>query len=178
MDLEAVRVRDCTCPGTPHPDGDEVYLLPTLGLEGGAAAELDLDAVKSLPAKRATDALLARWTVTFVRYGAVGWNWLRTAAKDQPSDPDRIEAVPFDVEILCSDYSLARLVAVKANDLYSEAVTAPLREAAVVPLNRQQRRSRRGQTGSSTSAKRAPTSRSSRSSSQADSDGPPLRIAR
>lgn len=174
MDLEAVRVRDCTCSGTPHDgrdghdDGDLVYLLPTLGLEGGAAAELDLDAVQGLGEKRATNALLARWTVTFVRYGCVGWNWLRDVE-------GRLEPVPFDSEVLVNDYTLARAVAAKANELYSEAVTRPLLEAAgTPPPNRAQRRSQRGRTGSSTSRPRGSRSKTPRSSSPVASGGPQL----
>lgn len=33
-----VRVGDCTCPESPHPDGDYVTLKPRLSIEAGAAA--------------------------------------------------------------------------------------------------------------------------------------------
>jgi len=171
-----VRVRDCSCPGQPHVDGDVVYLLPVLSLEGGAAAEYDLLATQSIEDEnRRTYAMLAKWTATFVRYGAVGWNWIRL-------DGDgRSEPVPFDVELLLADYSISRLIAEQANNLYSEAVMRPLFETAAANAptpNRQQRRSRTGRTAGSTSPLRASTSKRPASSSEPGSDGPALRIAR
>lgn len=178
--LISVRVRDCLCPDTPHVDGDEVYLLPSLSLEGGAAAELDREVVmegyedaSDAEKVRLTMALLARWTSTYVRYGAVGWNWLREGENGKP------EPVPFDVDVLLSDYRLARLIAAQANLLYSEAVLGPLLEAAEAATpNRAQRRSRTGRTGSSTSRRGVSTLKPSGSSSEPPSAGPPLQIAR
>lgn len=175
-----VRVRDCTCPNTPHDNGDVVYLLPSLPLEGGAAAEMDreyimdgyLEATEAQKIKL-TMRLLARYTETYVRYGAVGWNWRHLDADG------KVEDVPFDVEVLLADYSLSRLVAGQASLLYSEAVLGPLLEAAqAAKPNRQQRRSRSGRTGSSTSRKRASILPPSESSSEPDMAGPALRIAR
>jgi hypothetical protein len=37
-DLIPVRFRDCSCPGTPHPDGDVAELRPYLDFAGGAEA--------------------------------------------------------------------------------------------------------------------------------------------
>jgi len=171
-ELVTVRVRDCACPDTPH-DGDEVYLLPTLSLEGGAAAELDLLYSNDIAEARRTLVLLGRWTVTYVRYGAVGWNWLQTGEDGKP------EPVPFDVEVLLADYRLSRQIAEKANELYSEAVLGPLLAAvAGPPPNRQQRRSRTGRTASSTSARPVSISTPPASSSDEPSAGQPLRIAR
>ena len=171
-----VRVRDCACPGTPHAEeGDIIYLLPALPLAGGAAAELDLVESESHP--NSGIWLIARWTVTFVRYGAVGWNWLRIN-----EDTGRHEPVPFDVEVLAADYGLARKVAARANELYQESLLGPLLEAAgttleavVSPPNRAARRSQRGPTPASTSRPRASRSKPSKSSSQDDTDGPLLR---
>ena len=152
-------------------DGTEVYLLPALSLEGGAAAELDLMESQSIEdLERATRWLLARWTATYVRYGAVGWNWTRIGEKGP-------EPVPFDVDRLLADYRISKEIANKANELYSEAVMGPLL-AAAQPPNRAQRRSRTGRTGSSTSRRPASIPSPSGSSSPDASDGPPLRIAR
>lgn len=171
--LVTVTVRDCACPGTPH-DADEVYLLPSLSLEGGAAAELDLmDSSSVTDEKRRTTALLARWTSTYVRYGAVGWNWIRLDENGRP------EPIPFDVDILLADYRLSRSVAEKANELYAEAVLGPLLVAAAAANPSPPKKpSRRGRTDGSTSARPAPTSPLSGSSSADPSDGPALRIAR
>lgn len=169
-----VRVRDCACPDGVHPEGDEVYLLPALSLEGGAAAEYDLLMTQSIEDEdRRTYAMLAKWTATFVRYGAVGWNLVRLDENGKP------EPVPFDVEILVADYSLSRLIAEQANLLYSEAVVRPLLEAASkAQPARPPKPSPRGRTERSTSPLPAPTSPPSGSSSAADMDGPQLRIAR
>lgn len=172
--LVPVRVRDCSCPATPHEDGDLVYLLPSLSLEGGAAAEFDLMQTQEITdEQRRTFALLARWTATFVRYGAVAWNFLTV------DERGRHEPVPFDAEILVADYRISRLVAGKANELYSEAVTAPLLEAAAAANPSPPKKpSRRGQTGRSTSPRPASISEPPESSSDEPSDGPALRIAR
>ena len=125
-----VRVRDCACPDTPHADGDIVYLRPTLSLEGGIAATQDYQEVlggKGDATSMSRD-LTRRWLVDFVRYGAVGANFIE----------------PFDVQVILDDYSLAEPVSEKANDLYAEAVLRPL--GLSVPTT-----SPRGRTARSTS---------------------------
>jgi hypothetical protein len=173
--LVTVRVRACACPETPHPDGDEVYILPVLSLEGGSAAELDQVEVMGMEGDRMGNALLARWTATFVRYGAVGWNWMRMG------ENGRLEPEPFDVERLVSDYGLAKLVAGKANEIYQEALLRPLLEAAEAASKQAsppKKRSPRGRTAASISPLSTATPSQSESSSEPASDGPPLRIAR
>jgi hypothetical protein len=124
-----VRVRGCECPGSPHPDGDVVYLAPKLSLAGGLAASADISAALG------NGTMLAQlWQVTFVRYGAIGWNWL-----DEDGDP-----VPFDVNVLLDDYDLASPVAEKADELYGDTVARPF-------LTRLKAISQRGRTASSTS---------------------------
>lgn len=185
-DLIPVRVRDCACPETPHDEGDFVYLLPQLSLEGGAAAEMERLVVMEgfteateAEKTRLTMRMLARLTEVYVRYGAVAWNWLQLDDKGRP------EPVPFDVEVLLSQYKLAKTVASVASDLYSEDVLGPLFEAAAEAAkkekaagNRQQRRSRNGRTTDSTSPSRVRTLKPPESSLPVDSAGPPLRIAR
>lgn len=138
----SIRVRDCACPDAPHPDGDVVYLRPTLSLEGGIAAQQDLVAANGVQ-----DDLVRRWLVTYVRYGAIGWNW--TDADGAP--------VPFDVAVLLDDFTLSSPVAEKGDELYSEAVLRPL------GLSRS-RTSRSGPTAASTSRTRPSRSRSRASS--------------
>jgi hypothetical protein len=145
-----------------------------MSLACGAAAEVDLIEVNTKMTaggsrQEAYAALLIAWTETFVRYGAVAWNWLQ-AGKDGP------EPVPFDAEVLVNDYSLSRIVATKANELYQKAALDPLLEAA--GSNRQQRRSRRTRTGTARSRTRSATRKPRGSSSEPGSDGPQLRIAR
>jgi hypothetical protein len=139
-DLIEVRVRDCACPGTPHPDeGDLVYLLPMLGLDGGILAEQQM--LTALP-EGANAGLARRWLHTFVEYGAVGWNLI-----------DEDGPVPFDVATLLADWRLARPVADRASDLYADAVMAPFQQASP-------KSSRTGQTRRGTSRTREPISES------------------
>lgn len=120
-----VRARDCACPGSPHPEGDIVYIRPTLSLDGGLAATEALreisereirtpadatDAQKQeIGLERINRALQGKWLRVFLEHGAVGWNL------DEP----------FSVEALLEDYSLARPVADEAADRYTMAVLAP-----------------------------------------------------
>ena len=125
----AVRVRDCECPGTPHGDGDLVYLAPKLSLAGGLAASADISAALG------NGTMLAElWLVTFVKHGAIGWNVV-----DEDGDP-----VPFDVNVILEDYDLAMPVAEKADELYGDTVARPF-------LQRLKAISRRGPTEPSTS---------------------------
>ena len=151
-ELVPVRVRDCACPDTPHADGDIVYLLPTLSLEGGIVATQDYQEVLSGPGDQASMAreLTKRWLMTFVRYGAVGANFID----------------PFSVDAIMADYTIAEPVSEKANDLYGEAVLRPF------GLGRP-KTSPTGRTASSTSRTRRPTSRSRALSSVSASDGAP-----
>lgn len=124
-----VRVRACACPDTPHPDGDVVYILPTISLEGGMAAEAELAAVIAavpLPAgageaERArvaaerTRRLRPRWFRAFIEHGAVGWNLVGEGGAP----------VPFDAAAVVADYSLGRVVAEACDARYSDAVLAP-----------------------------------------------------
>lgn len=115
-DLVPVRVRDCACPHTPHPDGDVVLLRPTLSLRGGIKAQQDIRSSIGADGLVVQDELVARWMETFVREGATGWNLLDEAGRP----------VPFDIAALLADFELAGPVADKADDLYGQAVLRPL----------------------------------------------------
>lgn len=128
-----VRVRDCACPGSPHEEGDGVFLSSTLSAEGGIAAEQQMGEIRDV------DQLTQKWLVTFVRYGAQGWNFL-----------DEDGPVPFDVEDLLADWGLARPVALRAAELYQEAVSAPFQTAPARP-------SANGRTRATTSRRRSRT---------------------
>lgn len=135
MTLVPARVRDCACPGTPHDDGDVVYLSPTLTLDAGIAAEQDLAASEG-----DTDKLIRLWVKTFLTHEAKGWNLV-----DEEGAP-----VPFDIDALLSDYALARPAADKAVDMYGDTVLTPL-------LARLGRHSPTGQTQVTTSRTRSRT---------------------
>ena len=131
QDLIPVRVREC--PDGTHPDGDHVFILPKLSLEGGIAARQDMTFVQErypvgkddidaegnfvTDAGRAYDAALIRaWMVTFCRYGAVSW---------ELHDPDG-PVWPFSVDRLLEDGELGYIVADVADDHYRAAVMRPL----------------------------------------------------
>jgi hypothetical protein len=135
----------CRHPGTPH-EGHTVHLRPHIGLEGGLAAEAVLVEVnRILPAdpdrvpdsdpiwsQRAAE-IMRRWLPIFIRHGVLGWD---------------LEE-PFDVEAILADFGLARPVADRAADLYTDEVMAPFQAAPAMT-------SSPGPTGASTSP--APTS--------------------
>lgn len=127
---EFVRVRDCTCPETPHAEeGDGVLLRSTLSVAGGIAAEQRI--VKGFADE---DELMATVLPSLVRTEAIGWN---------------VEE-PFDVEALLADWTIARPVVIRAGELYLEAVVTPLAQRPPKP-------SRTGRTRATTSARRQPT---------------------
>ena len=152
-----VRVRDCPT-GMHNGEGDWVLLAPTLSLEGGLAAEQDLREVAGIASESARgEALQRRWLITFVRYGAKGWN----LHDDEDQDLD------FDAEAVLEDYGIAQPVANKAADLYTDAVLRPF-------LNRLAARSPTGRTSSTTSARPRRTRKPSAPSSPATTaDTPP-----
>lgn len=137
-DLVPVRVRDCACPDTPHELGDFVYLRATLPMEGGIIAEQQmLAAIRD----EATERLAYEWLPTFVKHGAVAWDFT-----DEDGEP-----VPFDIEVILGDWSMARAVGDKAAELYADSVMAPFQTASA-------RSSRTGRTGRGTSPTRGQTS--------------------
>ena len=157
MELERVKVRECPT-GLHNGEGDWVTLAPYLSLDGGLAAEQDLRSVVGIADENERgEAIQRRWVVTFVKYGAKGWNFHDEEGND----------LPFDVEELLANYSLGRPVADRAADLYSDAVLRPFldRLATRSPTGRTagttskaQRRTRRqsGQSSPGTSADSAP----------------------
>lgn len=132
---EFVRVRDCTCPDKPHEEGDGVFLAERLSALGGIAAEQDLT-----NAAGDADLLTRLWLITFVRYGATGWN-----LQDAEGRP-----IPFSVDDLLADWALARPVALRAGELYQASVMAPFQQTPPKP-------SRTGRTRATTSATPSPT---------------------
>lgn len=127
---EAVRVRDCACPGTPHAEeGDLVFLRSTLSAAGGLYAEQQL--VKGFADE---DELVRRLLPPLVRSEATGANFLD----------------PFDVEVILGDWRLARPVVLRAGELYLESVVTPLVPAPTKP-------SRSGRTARTTSPTPEPT---------------------
>ena len=105
----------CPCPGTPHADGDTVYLLPKMGLQGGITAEHQI-----LSFGGDQSALVGALTETFVRFGVVAWTFVDANGKPVPCTDEKRQ------ELLLTDYTLARDIGDKADELYSAAVIDPL----------------------------------------------------
>lgn len=143
--LVPVRVVDCGCPDTPH-EGHNVFVRPTISLEGGIAAEEAMlkVAVREFASDgERTRALTYAWAPVFVRHGAVDWD-----LRDEDGNPR-----PFDLEEVLGDYSMARLVADKCGELgYGSAVIAPFQ-------NQPEKPSPTGRTRDTTSPTRRQTRR-------------------
>jgi hypothetical protein len=168
-DLIPVRVREC--PDGSHPEGDHVYILPQLSLDGGIAARQDMTFANAEHPVTAADiddqgnwitengrlydaALIRRWMVTFCRYGAVSWTLHSPGG----------QVWPFDVNVLLQDAELGYEVADKADDYYRGAVMRPLVQEPSKP-------SPRGDLDGSTSAKPKSTGSPRRRSSHRASAG-------
>jgi hypothetical protein len=154
MDSEGqpVRFRDCTCPGTPHPDGDVVYLRPVLGFTAGAEAlRLWQEAIRKAsenPVFNTNEAGeleldLVRYVAeivgpVYIREGSLGWNVV-----------DDDGAVPCTRQALeALSFTEALPIVEVADDLYSNAVVAPLGKQMSVPsgngsINKPTRQARR-----------------------------------
>lgn len=121
-DLIPVCVGACLCPGAPHPDGDFVYLRPTLGLAAGIAIQkLVIDANNAESRMDGAD-LTGVLAESYLLHGVAEWNLAN--GKAIPVTPDTIR------EHLLSDFGRAAPVADKADDLYMGAVLAPLLQRA------------------------------------------------
>jgi len=132
-ELVPVPLGYCPCEGTPHADGDTVYLYPELSMSGGMAAQAaiseavtptGLDQIK-------LQELLAKVWIT---HGVASWTFL----EDPDANGKRAE-VPLTADniVLALPYGKGgRLVADKADDLYNEAVLAPLVERSNMLLKR------------------------------------------
>lgn len=113
--VTTVRARDCACPGTPHPDGDLVYLHPALPFLGGLASRSVLASVG--------DAIVAEEMLgrVYLRHGIAGWNLLDGRGKPRDLTPEAAEAeFPWSRG--------GRLICEACDVLYQEEILAPLVE--------------------------------------------------
>lgn len=102
----------CQCPGTPHAQ-DEVYLLPRLTFDGGAAAEAVL---RDGLGKGDLDAIAVPVLHAYLAHQVAGWNLVGPDGKP----------VPYSAALLIKDWESARVVGDAADDLYSGVLLAPL----------------------------------------------------
>lgn len=178
MQPVAVNVGPCRCIGgaddPPHPDGDVVYLAPeasmTLGFRANgavsAATYMEINPETGEP-EPMNDRVLMETLVgrVFVEYGIVGWTFTdETGQPIQITRGARGEPTPetsANIERLLPWGRGGSAVAMKTNDLYSEAVLGPLVQQSLntPPL---------GRTKGSTSVTR-PSRAARRSSSKSSS---------
>lgn len=127
-DLIPVRVGACLCPGTPHADGDFVYLRPVLDLRGGFRVKrrlIDLNRAAFAEDKQGDMAdLEIALAEAYLAEGIFEWNLI-----------DQEGPIPVNEETirdyLSNDYGRAEPVADKADDLYRPAIIDPLAQRAL-----------------------------------------------
>lgn len=134
---EAVEGIPCPCPGTPHPDGDTVYLRSKLGLRAGATlqnlvivarnrhiASVEEGAPVPDMTPLAEAELTAELTEGYILMGVVDWTFTDPDGRKVPVHADTIRA------LLLEDFGMASAVADRADELYMPAVIGPLVKAA------------------------------------------------
>lgn len=122
VDLIPVRVGACLCPGTPHADGDFVYLRPKLGLGAGIVVQEPIADWLKIPFEErpGQEHMRAELSERYLIVGVAEWN-LEDEEGPIPVNPLTIR------EHLLDDYDRAEAAAEKADDLYAEVALRPLR---------------------------------------------------
>lgn len=108
-----VRLTSCDCPGTPHADGDLIYLRPRADMNMGLAAQVALRQSGNYRGD-AESALLS----VMVRYGVIAWT-----CRDAEG-PVRVTTDAVVERLGWSNDAMA--VMAKARELYWDTVLAPL----------------------------------------------------
>ena len=138
---EPVHIAECPCPGTPHPDGDTVFLAPLLSMAGGMAAQVAMS--EGSTDLIALQEMLAR---VYLTHGVVGWTFVDDQGQPIP--------VSYANAMLLLPYGKGgRLVADKADELYAQDLLAPFQEQI-----ERARRSLAGQTSPKRATSRRQTS--------------------
>jgi hypothetical protein len=146
-DLIPVCVGACLCPGTPHADGDFVYLRPKLGLAAGIAIQKLVIDANNADTPMSTADMTGVLAEGYLLHGVVDWTLSNGSAI--PVNEATIR------EHLLSDFERAAPVADKADDLYMGPVLAPLLKRARASMGSSSATSSNG----STSAAPAGTSK-------------------
>lgn len=174
------RFRDCECPGTPHPDGDEAYLRPFLPFLPGAEAARLFNGLMSVAAaegitspgtneedlEQAMTAYIADHLFEivgplYIREGVIGWNLVDEDGEAVECTREALEALP---------YEQAYAIADKGDDLYTGRVLHPLE----LRLSASSNGTPTATTSRTPSSGQKARKRSSRSSRATSAGGPPL----
>jgi len=107
----AVALGTCLCPGTPHGDGDTVWLRAELDYTGGLL-------VLSAMTGESDEPLIARLSRAYLLAGIVRWSFLDEQGKPVPASHANISRLAWN--------GPAMTIANAAADLYGEAVLGPL----------------------------------------------------
>ena len=117
----------CPCPGTPHADGDTVFLAPHISLAGGMLAEALMVRVwTSLDPRTNDGSTMASLTFeaelreVYLLDGVKEWTFVND------DGPILVNEWAIRDELL-TNFTLARPVGDKADSLYSRSVLDPLR---------------------------------------------------
>lgn len=107
-----VAIGPCACPGTPHADGDRVYLRPKLGMARALAV---------IKGSTFNDLAVAEMqlAVGYARYGIEDWNLTNGNGQKMELDGDHLEK-------FAEEDPRAILVALRGDDLYADEVLRPL----------------------------------------------------
>lgn len=155
-----VAIGPCTCPGTPHEDGDKVYLRPKLGMARALAvirtAAFDDVAVAEM-----------QLAIGYARFGIVDWNLSNGDGKRMPVDGDHLSK-------FAEEDPRAVIVALKGDDMYADEVLAPLRTMAANSSRTTQTTDETSATNGtpSSTSRRKPSKRSSTTTTQTDDTEP------
>jgi len=110
-DTVEVRLEECLCPGTPHPDGDTVQLRAELGLDGGLAVLAAMTQDTDAP-------VIERLGRAYLRHGVLSWTFVDERGTPVPVSAATIQRLRWSAGVL--------RLADRAAALYGEAVLVPL----------------------------------------------------
>jgi len=114
--LVEVPLGTCTCSGTPHEDGDKVYLRPKLGMARALAV---------IRGASFNDVSLAEMqlAIGYARFGIADWNLTNGDSHKMEVDGDHLQK-------FAEEDPRAIVVALKGDELYADEVLAPIRMMA------------------------------------------------
>lgn len=116
-ELVPVPLGYCPCLGTPHPDGDIVYLYPELSVPAGIRARAWF--VEAMQGTTDTVTLQEQIAGLWLSVAVARWTFLFDDGQPIPLTPENVlRALPYGKG--------GRLVADKADDLYVDSVVTPL----------------------------------------------------
>lgn len=178
MSTEVI-IRECPCPGTPHPEGDVVFLKEEPDVAMFVAFGVTFENVKG------SALSIAEWEAdmrgalggVYLRHGIRAWTF-----EDAKGDGIRVE--PAAIARLLPFLKGGREVIEAADALYGKALMAPFVEASEArKKERLRRRTKKSSPATSTAGSTARTPRSgsklrvvSKPSSPTDTDGRPSEV--